>query len=187
MADGPILGDVKYVAFLRAVNVGGRFVKMERLREVVSALNYRDVRTYIQSGNLLFDSDKRKEVLETEIEERLSSELGFSVPAIVRPLTHVEEFVWRNPFKGVRVTEDVRLCVTFTSASLVGKVEDRYPSVKGDVELVEVTGSEVFTVMRLQDGRPPNYSMNSIEKKFGVQTTTRFFGMLEKLVIWARN
>lgn len=155
---------------------------MEALRKSFGSLGYSNVQTFIQSGNVLFDSDESSELLKQEIESRLHADFGFEVPAIVRPLPHVEALVARNPFANVEKHDDIRLCVTFASQSLVGRVEERFPTPKGDVQLVEVTGSEMLTVMRLIDGKLSNYSTTALEKKLGIQMTSRFFSMLEKLV-----
>src|SRR5665647_3022276 len=74
-----------YIAFLRAINVGGRFVKMADLRTGLSHKGFGDVESYIQSGNLRFTSSLRSAakvelVLEAELEELC----GFTVRAIVR-------------------------------------------------------------------------------------------------------
>jgi uncharacterized protein (DUF1697 family) len=52
---------VKYVAFLRAVNVGGRIVKMERLRKIFEELKFKNVKTFIQSGNVIFETGEKKQ------------------------------------------------------------------------------------------------------------------------------
>jgi uncharacterized protein (DUF1697 family) len=52
---------VKYVAFLRTVNVGGRIVKMERLRKIFEELKFKNVKTFIQSGNVIFETGEKKQ------------------------------------------------------------------------------------------------------------------------------
>ncbi len=75
----------RYVAFLRAVNVGGRVVKMDRLKSIFEALSFKNVETFIASGNVLFDAratDTR--ALEKRIEKALERELGYEVLTFVR-------------------------------------------------------------------------------------------------------
>ena len=75
----------KYVAFLRAVNVGGRPLKMAEARKVLSDNGFADVASHIQSGNLLVDSRLRTSArVETEVSRILSEHAGFDVVAIVR-------------------------------------------------------------------------------------------------------
>ncbi len=74
-----------YVAFLRAVNVGGRWVKMDRLREHLSANGFTDVASYIQSGNLRVGTRLRSAAkVEQTLRSLISDEFGFEVPVVVR-------------------------------------------------------------------------------------------------------
>ncbi len=73
------------VAFLRAINVGGRFVKMERLRALAGGAGLANVATYIQSGNLVFDCAAREAPrIEARLEELWRKELGWEVATLVR-------------------------------------------------------------------------------------------------------
>src|SRR6187455_2117336 len=72
------------VALLRGINVGGRVLPMAALRELCEALGWKDVRTYIQSGNVVFASDKAPAALETELEAAITDRFGMKVPVIVR-------------------------------------------------------------------------------------------------------
>lgn len=75
----------RHIVFLRAVNVGGRWVKMQRLREVLTGAGYTDVETYIQSGNVLVGSSLRSaSKVATALEALLAQEFGFAIPCIVR-------------------------------------------------------------------------------------------------------
>lgn len=74
-----------YIAFLRAVNVGGRFVKMDSLREALGEAGFSDVQTHIQSGNVFVRSARRTPgPVAVEITRVLTAHCGFDVPAIVR-------------------------------------------------------------------------------------------------------
>jgi hypothetical protein len=74
-----------YIAFLRAVNVGGRFVKMDSLREALGDAGFSDVQTHIQSGNVFVRSARRTPgPVAVEISRVLTAHCGFDVPAIVR-------------------------------------------------------------------------------------------------------
>lgn len=74
-----------YVAFLRAVNVGGRFVKMTVVRSALEDAGFADVQTHIQSGNVFVRSRRRScASVATEISRALGAVAGFDVPAIVR-------------------------------------------------------------------------------------------------------
>ncbi|MBY0508092.1 MAG: DUF1697 domain-containing protein [Bryobacteraceae bacterium] len=73
-----------YVAFLRAINVGGRVVKMEALRGYFIGLGLANVRSFISSGNIVFDSAARPATLEAKIEKHLHAALGYEVETFLR-------------------------------------------------------------------------------------------------------
>ena len=76
---------VRHIVFLRAVNVGGRWVKMQRLREVLTEAGFADVETHIQSGNVLVGSPMRSGAkVAATLEPLLEEEFGFAIPCIVR-------------------------------------------------------------------------------------------------------
>lgn len=75
----------RHIVLLRAVNVGGRWVKMQRLREVLTAAGFDDVQTHIQSGNVCLGSAMRSAPkVASTLEELLEAEFGFAIPCLVR-------------------------------------------------------------------------------------------------------
>jgi uncharacterized protein (DUF1697 family) len=104
-----------YVALLRSVNLGRtRKLPMTDLRAWLAELGCRDVRTYLQSGNAVFASDRGPEELELEIAKRLGERLGFDVPCMIRTPDQMRRIVAGNPFLHV-ATDHVRLAVAFLS------------------------------------------------------------------------
>lgn len=91
MAGEDAAGNVRYVAFLRAVNVGGRTVTMAALRAHFAELGLGAVETVIASGNVLFDADAGwgEAALAQRIEEHLGETLGFDVPTFLRTAADV--------------------------------------------------------------------------------------------------
>src|SRR5262245_36055288 len=93
----------RYVALLRAINVGGRVVKMERLRGLFEELEFSDVATLIASGNVMFDaSSKSSPALEKKIEAHLSKSLGYEVDTFVRTPAELAAVVNLRPFAGAK-------------------------------------------------------------------------------------
>ncbi|MEO8622837.1 MAG: DUF1697 domain-containing protein [bacterium] len=89
----------RYVAFLRAINVGGHTVKMDRLRALFEELRLGNVETFIASGNVLFDSSSKSvATLETRIERHLEQALGYEVATFIRPLDSLAAVVESHPF-----------------------------------------------------------------------------------------
>ena len=89
---------MRYVALLRAVNVGGAKLPMAELREVCGALGGQDVRTYIQSGNVVFDSGANPAALEAALEQAVEERFGFERPVIVRSADQWAAYAAGSPF-----------------------------------------------------------------------------------------
>ena len=87
-----------YVALLRAVNVGGRQLKMDDLKRIASELDLGSPRTFIASGNLLFRSSKKEAVVKSGLEEALQRHMGKTVEVMVRTANELAGVVAANPF-----------------------------------------------------------------------------------------
>jgi uncharacterized protein (DUF1697 family) len=89
----------RYVAFLRAVNVGGRVVKMDHLRTLFEAMKLKQVETFIASGNVLFDARiTDTDALEKRIEKHLEQALGYEVLTFVRSPDEITAAAAYEPF-----------------------------------------------------------------------------------------
>ena len=88
-----------YVALLRAVNVGGRQLKMAELKTVAEGLGLGSPRTFIASGNLLFASDKPERELKRLLEQALTDHMGKPVEVIVRTAAEMADAADTNPFR----------------------------------------------------------------------------------------
>lgn len=88
-----------YVAFLRGINVGGHRVQMATLRAAFEALGFDDVRTFIASGNVIFDGGRsRPATLEARIEAHLAGALGFAAPPVLRTPAELRRVIADVPF-----------------------------------------------------------------------------------------
>ena len=86
------------VALLRGVNVGGRKLPMAALRELCTELGWRDVETYIQSGNVVFAAPGKAAALEAALERAIDKLFGMKVPVIVRSESQLQAYLDGNPF-----------------------------------------------------------------------------------------
>jgi uncharacterized protein (DUF1697 family) len=89
-----------YVALLRAVNVGGRQLKMDELKRIAAGLGLDNPRTFIASGNLLFTSGKTEAALKADLEAALTSHMGNTVEVMIRTADQMRAVVAANPFAG---------------------------------------------------------------------------------------
>lgn len=89
---------MRYVALLRAINVGGAKLPMAELRELCTALGWQNVATYIQSGNVIFDSPEQPAALEAALEQAVNDRFGFERPVIVRSAKQWADYAAGSPF-----------------------------------------------------------------------------------------
>jgi uncharacterized protein (DUF1697 family) len=174
-----------YIALLRGINVGGHVVKMERLRELFTELGFTQVRTYIQSGNVFFETAQAdRETITLTIERHLHKALGYEVAVFLHTIPELEQIMALDPFQHLNVTPDMRLCVVFTNKLIPETLALPLRSPKNDMEIVYTTEHEAFTVWYLVNGRPP---AGQGFKVLGDRTTTRFFHTVGKILQTAKK
>ena len=98
---------MKYLSLLRGINVGGRKkIIMAVLKVLYESAGFKNIVTYIQSGNVLFESDHvNREALELEISRFIEAEYGFHVPVIIRTGRELKEIQDNCPFDEVERSE----------------------------------------------------------------------------------
>lgn len=177
----------KYIAFLRGINIGGHRVKMEHLRELFAELNFENVRNYIQTGNIFFETfETDRAILTAQIERHLFENLGYEVPTFLRSVEEIESAVELNPFNEIGLTDDTRFLITFIPKPLPADFILPFIPPKNDYEIVRATVGEVFSVVKIIDGRPSN-PVAYIEKTCKMKTTSRFFHTTIKILQAAQS
>jgi uncharacterized protein (DUF1697 family) len=190
-ARGATGGIEEYVAFLRAVNVGGRTMEMARLRETLAGLGLGTPRTYIASGNAFFTAPGGGPEERRELAGRIGAELekvfGFAVPVVLRTHDQLAAELEAAPFAAMERAEDERFSLIFASGPVTP--DDAMPSrsAKGDWEVLGRHGNTLFVRTRLLGGRPGANPVPVIEKAYGVKATGRFFHTTEKILTAARR
>src|SRR5262245_53555453 len=115
---------VRQIVLLRGVNIGPRNrIAMPALRELFTSTGFDDVRTYLQSGNVVLSSDADSERLAQECERRIAQAFGLNVDVIVRTRDELAGVVSRNPLEEVAVNPK-RYQVTFLQSELMPEVVD---------------------------------------------------------------
>src|SRR5580704_5492641 len=102
-----------YVALLRGVNVGRNVLKMERLRALCGELGLKNVRTYVQSGNVVFEAGRSSAHWARALEQKLVGESRLAVSVIVRDAAALRRVLAKNPFLRETGIDAARLYVTF--------------------------------------------------------------------------
>lgn len=180
---------VRYVAFLRAINVGGRkLIRMEDLTRVLLRAGLANVRTYIQSGNVIFDSEETDATaLAKRIENALLKALGHEVTVVLRTNTELENILEPNSFKRVKPGDDVMLFVTFLASQPSRKPRLPLISTTEKLEAFQIRGGAAFIVARRKKNGRFGFPNNFVEKALGVSATTRNWSTVSKIAALAKN
>lgn len=95
-----------YLAFLRGINVGGNTIlPMAELKSICNEIGFKNVRTYIQSGNIIFESELSEEILMKKIEQSLYIRKKKHIPVIIRTIEELESVISCNPFSNVKPSQ----------------------------------------------------------------------------------
>lgn len=138
----------RYIAFLRAINVGGHTVTMADLRRHFEALGYANVETFIASGNVLFDSSKKPVGLEREIEAGLASALGYEVATFIRTPAEVAAIAAYQPFGEGAVEKGHTLYVTLLKAEPDAEARKRVLALQNDADAFHFHDREFYWLRR---------------------------------------
>jgi len=172
---------MKYIAFLRAINVGGRVVKMDDLKKMLAMPGFKNITSYIQSGNLVFDhSETDMEVLINKVEARLLKALGYEVKTFLRTPEELEAVIKNNPFK--KYPEDMNLHVSVMSAQPEGDAVTQLLSLQTELEQFRIAGSEAYILVKKGAYGETKFSNTFLEKKLKLAATTRNWATVNKML-----
>jgi uncharacterized protein (DUF1697 family) len=175
---------MKYLAFLRGINVGGnRKVSMGDLQKLFLEMGFTEVRTLLNSGNVLFASDETEvSDLRIKIEEKLVNVFGWKIGIIIRSQKEIQDIVSKNPFQNSNLTQETRLYVTFVSDTPRSSLKIPYESPEKNFKILQVSNNAIFSILLLSEKYNSTDAMKVLEKEFGKNVTTRNWNTLVKLV-----
>jgi len=178
-----------YIAFLRGVNMAGHnSLKMNDLAELFVSLGFKDARTYIQSGNVVFTDLSGKSINELAviIEMAIFNKFNFTIPAMIREVDDLKKILRINPFSNEENFNPGRMAFILlhekTTPDQINKVRDvDYPPDK-----FKVIESEIFVYCPNGFGKSKLYT-NFFEKKMGVTGTARNWNTINTVLQMAEN
>jgi uncharacterized protein (DUF1697 family) len=171
----------KYIAFLRSINVGGKNkIKMEMLREVFNSLEYKNVKTYINSGNVIFETTKTVDgKLSANIESAIEKEFALQIKVMVRTIDEIKAIVENNPFDG-QFENDKNLHVFFLDEELPEEKRELLLSNNNENEMFDVRNREIFCLLRVSV-LDSLMGKDYIGKKLKVSATARNWRTVNKI------
>ncbi len=173
--------NMKYVAFLRGINVGGKNkIKMETLREVCISLGFQNVKTYINSGNIIFETAKTDDKkIAAKIEGAIEKEFALKIKVIVRMMAEIENIIANNPFAG-QFENDKDLHVFFLDEELPDEKRELLLSNNNQNEMFAVRNREIFCLLRVSV-LDSLMGKDYIGKKLKVSATARNWRTVNKI------
>ncbi len=174
---------VKYVAFLRGINVGGHHkVPMADLRQEMQRMGCENVVTILNTGNIIFDhSNENVEHLEKSIAGHLESTFGFPIPTIIRQTHSIQELYQEAPFQDVEVTKDIRLYISLLREEVESPLEIPWTSPDGSYKILMKKDKAILSVLDLSVSKTTK-AMEILEKTFGKGITTRNWKTIERVI-----
>ena len=171
----------RYIAFLRAINVGGHTVRMQHLRLLFEALGLSRVETFIASGNVIFESDARNAAkLGRTIEAHLTESLGYEVATFLRTDAEVAAIAAYTPFPTSALESAVALNVAFLAEPLNDARKRLLAGFTTEIDDFHVHGREMYWLCRTRQSES-TFSNQRFEKALGIRATFRGVNTVAKL------
>ncbi|MGZ6332271.1 MAG: DUF1697 domain-containing protein [Bdellovibrionota bacterium] len=169
------------IAMLRGINVSGqKLIKMEELREALGTLGFRNLRTYVQSGNVVFEGKGTPAQLSEKIRKKILAHFGHEVPVIVRSSEEIGKILAKNPFLKERDIDPTRLHVVFLSEAPAKNLISKLGAIAAGADRFHAVKTEIYLHCPKGYGNT-KFSPATLERTLGVTTTTRNWNTVNQL------
>ena len=153
---------MEYIALLRGINVGGNHkVEMKRLKILLEAMGYKNISTYLNSGNVLFESEDHQEQIQVDVPNALLKEFGFEIPTLIKNKDEIKRIAAAIPPKWQNDKEQkTDVAYLFPEIDSEGTIDEVH--IKSEyVDLIYVEGAIVWHVTR------EDYNKSQLNKLVG--------------------
>lgn len=173
---------MRYVAFLRGINVGGHRVSKEQFQALFAEMGFDEAVTFRAGGNVIFDAPERdsEAAMTTRIEAHLERSLGYAVPAFVRSASEVEAIAAHEPF-------DASSVASSAGKLQVGLLRGKPSAAARKKVLALATGEDRLAIRRRELYWLPSggllesaLDLKAIDAELG-ETTRRTMGTMEQI------
>lgn len=171
----------RVVAFLRAINVGGRVVTMAELRDHFEEFGFKDVETFIASGNVVFTSKATDARLQARIEKGLNLALGYEVATFVRSADELVAITKYRAFSAVQLANAMTNVVGFVAEPLSVAAKKALMALQNEHDSFHVHGREIYWVS-LKGQSDSTFSNVQLERTIKMRTTFRGMNTIVRLV-----
>lgn len=172
----------RYIAFLRGMNLGKRRIEMSRLKSLFVELGFKDVETFIASGNVIFSTPERvTKKLETRIAAHLEQSLGYDVDTFVRTVDEVAEIAGSKPFPDAG-NDGITIHVGFLQDALDKPIAKALMAVRTSTDEFLVKGREYYWLCRIRTSDSKVWMSPDIKALKLPTSTMRNMSSVRKLV-----
>lgn len=176
-----------YIALLRGINVGGnKIIKMQDLKAMFLSLGAQKVRTYIQSGNVVFESDEESEyLLSAAIKDRIKEAFDFDVSVMIRTVDEMEQVLVNNPFPLTEKEDLKRWYVSFLPHEPSPEALEKLRIYEDGPDKLRFVGREMYVIYEVSTSQSA-LSKVPLDRMLGMPITARNWNTVNKLVDMGR-
>jgi uncharacterized protein (DUF1697 family) len=172
---------MRYIAFLRAINVGGHNVKMDQLRSLFESMSFKNVETFIASGNVIFKTDFTEiNDLQVKIERQLHNALGYEVSTFIRTDKQIAEIAQYRPFSENKMKQAMAFNIGFLKTRLN---EEQVTAIKGfetDIDDLHISGNELYWICKTRQSESA-IDAKKLERAIAMPITLRTIKTIYRL------
>ena len=174
---------IKYLALFRGINVSGHnMIKMDALKKMLENMGFQNIETYIQSGNIFFDSEEENAAsVGFKIKQEISKVFGYDVPVIMISKTDLELCFKNNPYLKEKECDIKKLYVAFISKELTAAAINDLKISNFKPDEAAIDSNRIYIKYAIGAGKT-NLDQKYIEKKLNVVATIRNWNTVTKLL-----
>ena len=174
----------KYIAFLKAINVGGHTVKMDHLKKIFEKMSFENVETFIASGNVVFETkSKSMDAIKKKIEIELEKSLGYKVATFIRTITELKKISEHKPFKESDLANEQNyLYIGFLDNQPNKESLKKVLVLSDEANEFHFNNKELFWLCR-KNFSDSGITGKTLEKALGMETTIRNSTTIRKMAV----
>ncbi|MEO8514218.1 MAG: DUF1697 domain-containing protein [Ignavibacteria bacterium] len=172
-----------YFAFLKGINISGhRIIKMAELKAIFEAMGHKNVRTFIQSGNVVFESPAKADVLKKTIESGLKKSFAYDVKVVIRTKAEMEKIIKEYPFSKVKGNEECKITVGYLESEPGKDLIKELETFNTDNEIFVIKGNNLYHLVRGNFSDSIFFKKNIVEKTLKIVCTARNWNTTNKIL-----
>lgn len=174
---------IRHIAFLRAINVGGHNVRMDQLRKLFETMKFKNVETFIASGNVIFDSNSSEtQDLQLKIERQLNKELGYKVATFLRSDKQIAQISEYKPFSDAHLEKAVAFNIGFLKDQLNDDQQEKVFGFKTDMDDFHINGTEIYWICKTKQS-DSKFDAKKLQRAIGIPFTFRTIKTILRLTV----